>query len=203
MCLEEVLTHFKKVRKCGNGYTARCPAHDDKNPSLSIKATNGRILMHCHAGCDTEAIMDVIGLKMSDLFCGTEFLENNVAEKNVHNVRKLIATYDYKDADNKLIYQKLRYSDKSFAIKKPNGEYNRAGIAPMLYNLPALANSYIIYIAEGEKDIDNLAKMGLVAVSPPDGAGTGKWSGSFNKFFANKIIYILKSFENSPIMLVA
>jgi hypothetical protein len=46
-----------------------CPAHDDRsNPSLSLKAENGRLLLHCFAGCQPEDIVSKIGLKMNDLF---------------------------------------------------------------------------------------------------------------------------------------
>jgi len=45
-------------RKAGAGWTARCPAHDDRTPSLSIRdAEDGRILVHCHAGCDQEQVI--------------------------------------------------------------------------------------------------------------------------------------------------
>ena len=45
-------------RKAGGGWTARCPAHDDRTPSLSIRdADNGRVLVHCHAGCDQERVI--------------------------------------------------------------------------------------------------------------------------------------------------
>lgn len=49
-------------------WTARCPSHDDRNPSLSIRALcDGRILMHCHAGCPVEAVVAAVGLSLSDL----------------------------------------------------------------------------------------------------------------------------------------
>jgi DNA primase len=42
-------------RKAGGGGTARCPAHDDRTPSLSIRdADDGKVLVRCHAGCDQE-----------------------------------------------------------------------------------------------------------------------------------------------------
>ena len=39
-------------RKIGQGWTARCPAHDDRDPSLSIRDAGGKVLVRCHAGCD-------------------------------------------------------------------------------------------------------------------------------------------------------
>ena len=55
-------------RRSGKSLKAKCPAHEDKTPSLSItEGDDGRALVHCHAGCKTEAIVAAIGLTMSDL----------------------------------------------------------------------------------------------------------------------------------------
>ena len=57
------------ARRSGSGYIARCPAHGDRSPSLSISnGRDGRILLRCHAGCDTFAIVKALGLQVSDLF---------------------------------------------------------------------------------------------------------------------------------------
>jgi hypothetical protein len=47
----EAITQALGGRRCGRGYIARCPAHDDRSPSLSIREHGGKILVHCHAGC--------------------------------------------------------------------------------------------------------------------------------------------------------
>lgn len=45
-------------RKAGGGWMARCPAHDDREPSLSIRdADNGKVLVRCHAGCDQRDVI--------------------------------------------------------------------------------------------------------------------------------------------------
>jgi transposase-like protein len=52
-----------------SGWVARCPAHEDKKASLSIRVgDDGRSLLHCFAGCSTEAVLSALGLSMSDLF---------------------------------------------------------------------------------------------------------------------------------------
>lgn len=57
------------VTKTADGWRARCPAHDDRQPSLSIsEGADGRVLLHCHAGCSTESICQSLGLSVSDLF---------------------------------------------------------------------------------------------------------------------------------------
>ena len=45
-------------RKCGSGWIARCLAHDDRHPSLSITERDGKLLVHCHAGCSQEAVWE-------------------------------------------------------------------------------------------------------------------------------------------------
>ena len=63
--LQPILDRLEGVRRCGEGYMARCPNHDDHTPSLSIReGRDGRILLHCFGGCDTnyefELALDVI-----------------------------------------------------------------------------------------------------------------------------------------------
>ena len=47
-------------QKSGQGWSAHCPAHDDKNPSLSISDKDGKILFYCHAGCTQDAVIDAL-----------------------------------------------------------------------------------------------------------------------------------------------
>lgn len=56
-------------RRAGDGWACRCPAHDDHSPSLSLcETSDGAVLMRCHAGCETRAVVATLGLKMRDLF---------------------------------------------------------------------------------------------------------------------------------------
>ena len=55
--------------KTKSGWQARCPAHDDRKSSLSIaQRADGGLLLHCHAGCDTERVVSCMGMEMKDLF---------------------------------------------------------------------------------------------------------------------------------------
>jgi putative DNA primase/helicase len=52
------LLHGLEARPCGRGFIARCPAHDDRSPSLSLaQASDGRILLHCFAGCQSTDVI--------------------------------------------------------------------------------------------------------------------------------------------------
>jgi hypothetical protein len=67
--LERVLKALSNHRRSGKGYTARCPAHDDRQASLSVsEGEDGKVLLNCHAGCSVEKIVATMRLTMQDLF---------------------------------------------------------------------------------------------------------------------------------------
>jgi len=69
MTTEQVLTHFPGARPNGKGWTARCPAHDDRIPSLTIsQGKDGRTLLKCFGGCSTQDVVSAAGLTIPDLF---------------------------------------------------------------------------------------------------------------------------------------
>ena len=69
MSLETLIDRLDGVKETGHGkYIARCPAHPDKSPSLSIRdCDDGRVLVHCHAQCQIEDVLDAVGLGFTDL----------------------------------------------------------------------------------------------------------------------------------------
>lgn len=67
--LHALREHGIEPKRSGTGWSCRCPAHDDRNPSLSIaRGGDGRALIHCHAGCSAEAVAGALGLRPADLF---------------------------------------------------------------------------------------------------------------------------------------
>jgi hypothetical protein len=64
----DILGRLKAVRRGGKGWTARCPAHDDQQNSLSITRGDGKWLLMCHAGCNFEAVIAAFGLNAEQLF---------------------------------------------------------------------------------------------------------------------------------------
>lgn len=66
--IELLLSKLPRAKRQGEAWAARCPAHEDKRPSLSIsEGEGGRALVCCHAGCKPEEIVAALGLKLSDL----------------------------------------------------------------------------------------------------------------------------------------
>lgn len=74
MSAHEIVARLEFVRATGNdSYIARCPAHDDKSPSLTIKDVgDGRTLVHCFAGCGANDVLAAIGLELHDLYPPTD-----------------------------------------------------------------------------------------------------------------------------------
>lgn len=150
---------------------ARCPAHDDRRPSLSATVgDDGRVLLHCHAGCEPEQILKALGLGWPELH-----------DQQNGSGREISATYDYVNEQGTLLYQAVRFDPKGFAQRRPDGAgdwiWNLKGVRRVLYRLPAVIEAIEakrrIWIVEGEKDADNLEKAGQVATCNPMGAG--KW----------------------------
>jgi hypothetical protein len=66
--LENLLSRLTKVKGRNGAYTACCPAHEDKSPSLAIREQDGKIILHCFAGCAVGNIVGAVGMDMTDLF---------------------------------------------------------------------------------------------------------------------------------------
>src|SRR5260370_22860742 len=94
-------------KKSGAGWVARRPAHEDHNPSLSLRDKDGRVLVHCHAGCDQRAVLK--SLEARGLWPERD-LEPEEWRQRPH--RTISATYDYTDKHGCLLYQVVRYQPK-------------------------------------------------------------------------------------------
>ena len=66
--LDKLLSRLEKVKRIANDrYTAICPSHDDRSPSLAIKDADDRLLLHCFCGCETADVLSAIGLTFADV----------------------------------------------------------------------------------------------------------------------------------------
>lgn len=64
-----LLSRLERVRQYGKGWSARCPAHQDRSASLSVAfGRDGRVLLHCFAGCPVVDVLAAVGLTLADLF---------------------------------------------------------------------------------------------------------------------------------------
>ena len=68
MNVNELLNRLDKVKPNGRDrWMSRCPAHEDRGPSLSVRDAGDRILLNCFAGCETEDVLAAIGLTFADI----------------------------------------------------------------------------------------------------------------------------------------
>lgn len=72
MSIENLLSRLTKVKGRAGNFVACCPAHDDSSPSLAVKEQDGKIVMHCFAGCSVQSIVESVGMDMTDLFPPSE-----------------------------------------------------------------------------------------------------------------------------------
>jgi hypothetical protein len=69
MSLDRLLNSLTKVKGRKGSWTAACPSHADRSPSLSIRQVDdGRILMHCFGGCSVHDVLGAVGMEIGDLF---------------------------------------------------------------------------------------------------------------------------------------
>lgn len=69
MTVQEFVDRLPYVKPKSRGWQARCPAHADKGPSLSVsEGVDGRVLLTCFAGCTAQSICEAMGLRLTDLF---------------------------------------------------------------------------------------------------------------------------------------
>ncbi len=160
--------------KNGKEYRVRCPAHQDKTPSLDVcEGREGRVVFNCRsASCSFNQIMQALGLKDSDGF-----------PKSTGKLPKgetIVAVYNYLDENRKLMLQVQRTVDKQFWQRQPDPDqegrwiYNLKWVRRVPYRFPELLASPAsdpVFVCEGEKDCDNVAKLGLVTTTNSGGAG--------------------------------
>jgi hypothetical protein len=182
--IQKILNRAKQATKTSKGYSMCCPTHDDKNPSLNLSiGRDGRVLLHCYAGCSYDQIVAAFDLKPSDLY---------PKEK-----QSIVAEYSYQDAKGDEVFQIVRLEPKSFYVRhNQHGRWvkglNGAQLVP--YRLPklkkAIKEKRTVFIVEGEKDCNSFVKhFKLTATTFPFGAK--KWQSHYEKHFKNARIVIV------------
>lgn len=185
---ELILPRLDGIRRSGSGYTAKCPAHDDGRASLSVgPGKEHPVVVHCHAGCDRDAILDAIGLKWAELCKPRD--EEPLDEWTPRG--PAIAVYDYVDEDGTLLFQVCRTAQKEFPQRRPDRSkktgwaWSLGDVRRVPYRLlrlrEAMDEGQRVFVVEGEKDVHTLERQGQIATCCPGGAG--KWRDEFGAHF--------------------
>ncbi len=174
MTLEEILSRFDGVKRERPGqYVAKCPAHEDGSPSLAVKTgEDGKVLLHCLAGCKLDAILKALHLEHADLF---------PPRATVGGKPDIVATYPYLDEAGVLLFEAVRLVPKSFRQRRPDGKggwvWNLEGVRRVLYRLPEILAEpkRTVFVVEGEKDVDSLRALGFLATCCPGGSNAWRF----------------------------
>jgi DNA primase len=170
-----------KARRSGAGWMAKCPAHDDNNPSLSIREVDGKELLHCHAGCGQREVIEALKA------------EGPWPERPRSPRRQIVMTYDYTDESGNLLYQVVRTQPKGFFQRRPDGEggwINKKSKRQVLYHLREVLYAPIVFVVEGEKDVETLREHGFVATTSAGGA-EAPWLTEFTETLAGREVIVI------------
>jgi hypothetical protein len=139
---EDLLSRFERVAKSRGGWSARCPAHDDRDSSLFIRQ-DAEVNWHleCRAGCTTEKMADVLGIALSELS------------------PEQLVRYDYDG-----FYEVVRIGEKDLRERRPDGDgwtFDMMGVEPRLYRLEKLEKASLGHgrsaiVVEGEEYVNRL-----------------------------------------------
>jgi hypothetical protein len=195
--LDDILAVLRVVQRKPNGeISAWCPFHADGNgsaphkPNLEIKrGTRGAAYIWACVPCDIGGTL----IQLADRLRQAGIMPERECTQAKGDI---LATYDYTDEQGVLLYQVVRKAGKVFPQRRrgTKGEWvwSLDGVRRVPYRLPELLAgdpSQWVYIPEGEKDCDNLARLSLVTTT--NSGGAGKWRGEFSHYFRDRKVAIL------------
>lgn len=191
--LAETIAAALGGRRVGSGWIARCPAHDDRNPSLSIHTgDSGQLLVHCHAGCRQQDVLK--SLRSRGLWKRSGACAEGCAGKG----KRIVAEYSYTDEAGQVLFQVVRYEPKQFLQRRPDGHGGwvwRKGRRQVLYRLPELLQAPIVFLVEGERDVESLREHGFVATTNPGGA-QAPWLDAYTEALRGREVILIP--DNDP-----
>ena len=185
MGAQSIARALRKGRKCKEspGYVACCPAHEDRSPSLSLRdADDGRVLVHCHAGCSQSDVIDK--LKGRGLW---------EPRANMDSLGRIVAEYTYTDASGNPLFQIIRFDPKDFRPRYSDGRGGwiwRKHPDQVLYHLPEVLEAAIVFVVEGERDCETLRSQGFAATTNAGGA-MAPWLPQYTEALRGREVIIL------------
>lgn len=199
----ENISHFQIVNRYGERIQCKCPAHDDKQASLTISKGRKCTLFYCHAGCKLDDILNAAGIKKTDTF-----YENKEKSANWRKFiesreqRKIEGIYPYYCIDDgKYAFHKIRLSGKKIIYGRLENDKFRYGLSrnkprkayrAIYGNIQniyrAIQENRPVYITEGEKDTDTMTKKGYTTFTY---GGCSDWQSDFADILKGAIVYIL------------
>lgn len=157
--------HGCNPKRRGHRLDARCPAHDDRSPSLTVSVGKVQpVVFHCHAQCEAEDVLAALDLSWADV----------CEERRPIERPTVVARYPYTD-ENGTVVLTVERVEPGYDGKRKSFVRVPKGAPSPLYRLPAVLEAVLdgqpVYVAEGEKDVDALVAAGVCGTCNPGGAG--------------------------------
>lgn len=177
-----------KLRPAGRNFvTNACPVTQHKRYHRPVTIDPAKNLWHCN---DCKRGGSVIDWVMHERRCDSAQAMRELSGSN--GAPEIVATYDYTNEGGNLIFQCVRTKPKDFWQRRPDGKgewiNNLQGVRRVLYRLPEVIAASTVCVAEGEKDCDNLEKLGFVATTNPLGAGN--WRDVYSEMLRGKDVIV-------------
>lgn len=184
-------TFFPVIKdQCKENITVKCCFHDDAHPSLSLNVDNG--LYHCFTcGASGDVFRFYQDFKEVDFPTALQEIADMQGIADTDLKQKIVALFEYKDADGKTLYCKERLEPgregrkKEFRFVDPKTKKYKRPCEPVLYNLPHVSNAKKVVIVEGEAKSDLLVKWNLPATCLDSGASS-PWRNEYSTVFEGK-----------------
>lgn len=186
--LETAQRYGLEFKKIGGEFYAKCPFHADGKASFRVN--DGKQTWFCDPCARGGSVIDFVmakdGVSVADAMKRLGGQDNDT--KPV-----IVATYDYTDENGAVLYQVVRFVPKTFRQRHKNaaGEWvwNMEGVRRVPYRLLDVMAQEDVVICEGEKDCDNLGKLGIAATCNVGGAK--KWLDSYSEFLKGKKVLVI------------
>ena len=205
---EQIAKALGNAKQVNGNWLASCPVaghgrgNGDKNPSLSIKEDNGKLLFHCHGGCDQHSVFDAV--RERNLLPALQRQEYSLAliKGELMTMPTLEQEWEYKDEAGETLFVKRRYKTstekgKTYTLNRLDAagrrHNNMTGARIVPYRLPELINAReagrAIYLVEGEKAADALVSIGAIATTSH--AGASHWPADITQYFTGAVVIVV------------
>ena len=190
----ESIAHALEARRSGSAWMACCPVHEQDGrphtPSLSIQERDGKVLVCCHAGCSQRDVIEA--LKGRGLWSMEPPARTWVTQRQP--LGPVVCAYDYTDEHGELLYQVTRhFPPKDFRQRYPDGRGGwiwRKHPHQVLYHLREVLEAPIIFIVEGERDVETLRDWGFAATTNAGGA-KAPWLPEFTAALSGREVILI------------
>ena len=166
-----------------------CPFHNDTFPSMTVDDKKAGVwLWYCHGKCKMGGDIITYYMKKHGVTKGVAIKElakvfGLEIVKQAIKKPVIVASYTYLDEQGKLVYKINRYNPKTFKVDR-----KLTNIKQILYRLPEIVKADKIWLVEGEKDANNVHKLGLTATTAP--FGMNNWKPEFSQSLKGKEVRI-------------